>query len=1193
MTGRKFLCTKKSFYAVFLMGCLLFCPFRCSGADDKALLKAAELVASGKGSAADEALLFMENRRMNHLAMEGKLSGAAYQKLQKAFDGKNRELAAMAAEDAGFSAAGGEGEKTYRPGTDTDVQLRGKDLTAADVEKARKAYNKRVENYLGKSGLAVDKETNWASRTETDIMPSPAQMKNPKEFAKAASYLNGDGGNMYASPLAAEAQGKLDGGDAVSLAEGQAYAEEMKSKIAKMKKDKAALMEGYRASENPQERDALAAEIRKAESHEAKYIDRINRLEKNIRNSSGLAGGDQATSPLLEAARARGQEKINRRGEAAVDALSGHLTEKAVRNYAETLGDLAASSAGAERRGALKAAAADALKMLPPSRQGEALSQLQNRHGKEFAGEIAAEMKKQPVSKTPTTAGGKVLKGLGTISALVTGYNALMEENRKTSGNPDYGKVALNLAYDLTLRGTAEAVTSRTATYTKEQVDYLREYYRKRGENPDSLAVKMKIAAEASAKGTAYGAVTGSYEFAKATGQWTGGVIVEGAETILSLAGEALETLNVLEETAATLQEQGMAREVQDAKSLASAKELVRELKRFSAMASTQREVLEQNTRWVQTLDIQRSRSLDELRSLIAAAGEAPDPRLAEKGLDKAEKTYAPAFLNVMENSEMVFKKIEEVRKALARGEMPADGPKDMEFLRGEHRGNLESFQKLTVNLEEIGSIADLEGTADILASLGSKKEAVSALADMAEGSIPVMKKNRDGWKTAVSEYDRIKGALARGYLYFYGKREIPGWMVIKSDEEGVAPPVRSLPDGFAAELGALERMKENVLSDLGRLPQARGDEGALRKTAQRARGIYSTLLPSLERTRSSLEKTDRALEQLLAELSKAPPVLLAVSAPSKGVVAQKLTFRVDSGDVPEGAVFLWDFGDGTGGEGREQTHAYGREGTFSGSARMLQSKGGAELSRKAFSVEITAPETDGSTKMLGKISGLAIPPDPSAVLAKMLGFPNIPEGKRERKEKEKNGVYNTEEKYTAEYSLLFLTPDRKDLRISLREGGSLPETGKNTFLGLGGFVNYSESKYFAPYYYDYKNVLREGTGQLRYTATVALSYLIADSKRGSNPASTLRDAKTQLWLEEGTPAAELKARGISILQKGALRISKRAGAYEGCWSYGAVMGDFIATVDFKWLGINSDKWKRPAYDPDEIVWQLLGILFP
>ncbi|MEA4880640.1 MAG: hypothetical protein VB045_04120 [Synergistaceae bacterium] len=254
MTGRKILTTKKLFPGLFLLAFLLFFPFACPAADDKTLLKAAELVASGKGSATDEALLFMENRRLNHLAMEGKVSGGAYQKLQRAYDRKNREIAAMAAKDAGFSTAESKGGKTYRPGTDTDAQLRGNDLTAADVENSRKAYNKRVENYLRDSGLTVHKKTNWAARTETDIMPSPGQMKSSQEFAKAAAYINGDGGNMYVSPLAAEAQGKLDGGDAVSLVEGQAFTEEMKSKVAKMKKDKAALMERYRASENSGER---------------------------------------------------------------------------------------------------------------------------------------------------------------------------------------------------------------------------------------------------------------------------------------------------------------------------------------------------------------------------------------------------------------------------------------------------------------------------------------------------------------------------------------------------------------------------------------------------------------------------------------------------------------------------------------------------------------------------------------------------------------------------------------------------------------------------------------------------------------------------------------------------------------------------------------------------------------------------
>jgi len=235
--------------AVFLLLMILaLYPFPACGVDDGAILQA-------------------ENKRMNHLAMEGKLDGETYRMVQTAYDKRNRVLAADAAAEAGLSAEKGRKSEPFRPGTDTDVQLRGKDLSALDVERARKAYNSRVEAYLRESGLAVERDVNWAARTETDIMPSPADMKSPGEFARAAAYINGDGGNMYASPLAAEAQGKLDRGDPVSIAEGRAYVEEMKSRIEAMKREKASLMKKYTASAEPADRSFLSAEIRKTESH--------------------------------------------------------------------------------------------------------------------------------------------------------------------------------------------------------------------------------------------------------------------------------------------------------------------------------------------------------------------------------------------------------------------------------------------------------------------------------------------------------------------------------------------------------------------------------------------------------------------------------------------------------------------------------------------------------------------------------------------------------------------------------------------------------------------------------------------------------------------------------------------------------------------------------------------------------------
>ena len=123
--------------AVFLLLMILaLYPLPACGADDGAILQAAERAASGTATPADEALLFIENKRMNHLAMEGKLDGETYRMVQTAYDKRNRVLAADAAAEAGLSAEKGRKSEPFRPGTDTDVQLRGKDLSALDVERA-------------------------------------------------------------------------------------------------------------------------------------------------------------------------------------------------------------------------------------------------------------------------------------------------------------------------------------------------------------------------------------------------------------------------------------------------------------------------------------------------------------------------------------------------------------------------------------------------------------------------------------------------------------------------------------------------------------------------------------------------------------------------------------------------------------------------------------------------------------------------------------------------------------------------------------------------------------------------------------------------------------------------------------------------------------------------------------------------
>ncbi len=1095
-----------------LLLAISFLPSSSSASDDSGLLKAAERVAAGRGSPADEALLFMENRRVNHIAMEGKLEGSVYQKTQVLYDGKNRALAADAAREAGFSTEGG-GGKIYKPGTDTDIQMAGADLTAVDVERARRAYNKRVETYLRGSGLKAEEGVNWAARTETDIMPSPSRMKNEAEFVKAAALINGDGGNMYVSPLAAGAQAKLDAGDSLSVAEGQAYAEEMKTKVEKMKQAKADLAERYRASGTSEERDALAAEIRKTESHEAKYIERINTLERSLRGDAG------ETSPLLGAAGARGPDAAHRRAEAAVDAMSGHLTEKALRNYADTLGDLAVSSTSPERRAALKEAIAGTLKGLPPARQGDALASIEGRLGGGFAKEVAAEMKKPAAGVKAAAPGTNLLKGAGIVSALLAGYNAMAEENKRTSGNPDYGRTALTFAYDMTLRATIDAAGRDTAEYTKKRVEELKEYYRSRGEDPESLAVKMRIAAEASLTGTAYGTVKGAYELAKVSGKWAGGAIVGGAETVIFLAGEALDTLNTLEVSGATLREQGMAQEAQDAKSVASCRELAGELRRMAALAASQRSLLEQNSRWARNLDIHRSRALDELRSRLEDAAQIQLPDVKQRA-EEAAKRYPPEFKRLADYGAVIHSKIKAVEKELAGGKSAMAVGGDIKFIVAEHGRNLDAFKALAEGMKELRRMEYLADLAETLATLQEEKDAIAALGEEAGNGAAVMKRNYDIWRKAISEYDRLKNALGRGYSYFYGKRRVPGWLTIKSQADSIPAPDRTIPEDFGPELGTLQRMKASISSDFRRFPQVKVDEQRFRSMLERVKKTYNALFPGYETARESLEKTSLALEKLLALLGGAPS---STSMPDE----EKVSPPPGSGE------------------------------------------------KTAF--------------------GLSIPLSLHGMVLEKTGLSGIPEGTRKEREDVENGYYLTEETLNTDYLIAFLTPNKKEIKVSLKGARDLPEPGPNRFLALAGTIAYSKKKSVVGYYLDFKNNKLERSPEGVYEGIVAVNFSVFDAKATDDPSGTLAFHTARFGLGKETTPEMLRGMGKNVMEAGRFRISKQVSGDKdgGTWVYGAVIGNFVVNASLNRRSLRPDTWSPPDFEPDEVLLALLEKLFP
>lgn len=1180
--------------AVFLLFLVLaLLPFPASGADDGAILRAAERAASGAATAADEALLFMENRRVNHLAMDGKLNGETYRIVQGAYDNKNRMFAAGAAAEAGLSAEQGRKRDFFRPGTDTDVQLRGKELTAGDVEMARNAYNRRVEDYLRGNGLSVEKGTNWAARTETDIMPSPADMKSPAEFSKAAAYINGDGGNMYASPLAAEAQGKLDRGDPVNIAEGRAYAEEMKSRIDAMKREKASLEKKYTASSDPSERSFLSAEIRKTESHQAKYIDRINRLERNLGEGAGLPPRDGGTSSLLDAAKARDSGAASRRGEAAVDALSGHLTEKALKNYASTLGEIAAASSSPESRSALRKAAAGTLSGLPPSRLGDALAEMEARHGREFAREMSAEMRKKPDAgeKTPrgdpgVSGGGRgssLLRGAGIVSTVIGGYNALMEENRKTSGNPDYGKVALGLAWDMTLRGTAEAVTTRTAEYTKAEVERLREFYRNRGEDPDSLGVKMKIAAEAVAKGTAYGAVRGGYEFAKMTGRWTGGAIVEGAETVISLAGEALDTINVLETTSAELRAQGMAVEVQNARSVASGRDLVRELQRTAALAESLGAAMEQNVRWARSLDIWRSRTVDSLRGRAERLSGLPS---MVEAMERGSKHWGPALKKTESDSALLLRRIGEIGKDLASGSNVAGLEARIAMAAEDHARNRALFER---TLEEMEILQEVSEAPELLPALEEDRAALVEAGKLARDGAAAMKRNREVWQSALSEFDRVRKALRRGYAHFFEKKGIPGWMVIGRDERAVAAPGKNLPGDFGSWLETLLRMEGSIGSELKKIPAADGKAGKeAAEAARKARTIAADLLPRAGSARKALEAADEALGILLAAAASAPRVPdLAVTAPPEGEPGQKLVFSAGTENAPPAAVIRWDFGDGTAGEGPSAVHAYSKEGTYRGSAVLLLK--GKQAARQDFAVKVVSR---GATAQPGI---LPVVPGVHEKIGALFGLSGIPEGERKSREDVPNGYYLNTEIFNSDCFLVHLTPDGKEIKTAFKGAKGVPGPGPNRLAAISGTLAYSRKKLVVGFFHDGK-ALRERSPAEAISGGTVINYSVADLRLSGDPEGTKKFHRARFGLDGAMTAEQLKAVGTTILTKGTLRISRRgpaAGEEFGTWVYGAVEGDFLLNLSVNRWSVRPDNWTPPAFDPDGAALELAAILLP
>ena len=323
---------------------------------DSEVVEAAYAVAQFKATPRQEALVFMHNKDLNLMAMQGRIPPEVYQVNQNFFEMVNKGFVKDAAAQSGLVAktqAPKPGSSdTFNPGTDTDIIVEKKpgapDITEAQIVKTEKAYQDKVREYLKNSGVdPPDGKIN----TDTDFMPHPDHT-TADEFTKINEGINKRGGTAYENPKAAkvEAQMRPTGGKGIpelDIADTGAYVTEMQN-LANHKIDAAAKLEADAAAirkSNPAGASKLDAEAQLLRSQASKYIDRIDKVTDIITKQNGLPQGRPKPNDSLTEAGAmigQGRGTASKAGADVIGDVGTLAVNRGVKDYAETLSRLAA-----------------------------------------------------------------------------------------------------------------------------------------------------------------------------------------------------------------------------------------------------------------------------------------------------------------------------------------------------------------------------------------------------------------------------------------------------------------------------------------------------------------------------------------------------------------------------------------------------------------------------------------------------------------------------------------------------------------------------------------------------------------------------------------------------------------------------------------------------------------------------------
>jgi len=849
---------------LMLGGLTLAEPATAQSISNDELINYARAAAQGQATAQQKAVLFANNERVNNLAIAGRISNSDYQFNQREFVAQNDSLISEVSRKHGLAVAPAKQSDSYKPGTDTDRQLQNRsgELTVNQVKSVRNSYNQEVSNYLKSQGVKTSAGENWAGKLATDIMPSPYDMK-PSDFKAASSFINENGGLAYTSAAAAKIQLEIDSNRAgtPALHEATAYHNEMQKKISQMNAEIQTLKRQRSTVADSDSKENLDIEIRKRTAFMSKYIARDNHIADLITSGNSNNGPVEVSYTGTSASKIRQAQKRDAavttiRAEAHVGAVNTHLAEAATRRFNDALAGAAIANNSVD---SAKTLIASNLKNLSPKQQSQAIEDLEIKYG-ELGKQVAGELKKINTVKTPTPRNLTACKTLGLANTILNVSNQYSE-----------GKTTTEILWNMSIGATLETVNKETADYTSQEIERLKVKYLSLGENPDSMAVKLKIMAEATVKGTFHGSLIGSYDLLKGATRTTAGAALTVADSALFLAGEALDTNNVLETSYAEIQAQNMEQSVQNARALKFGRDGISELKRLADEAAHLKNVLEQNVRSARLFCRNSENSLDEVKAEISELN-GLDGAETLKLLPETEKKLTATLVESAKTAKTMTAQAEAGLKAVIAGGSVKEAELTAQVLTASYNRQMNALESAKNELFKIGGLAGLSGAANLLSGLESRKAGLLEQAESAVSGAKTMRSNEALFKKTVAEFDSLKNRLANADSFFAGKREAneAEWMVIKSRLVSINRPDASMPPEFFGEVGTLERLPDRIRSELAKL-QTKNEIAGLSEAGNQADAVLNRLTPLYNDAGKNLNALKTAIDALNAAARNKP----------------------------------------------------------------------------------------------------------------------------------------------------------------------------------------------------------------------------------------------------------------------------------------------------------------------------------